>query len=94
MQSSTAKEHVPHAELFKTSRLPKTLQDAMLATQKLDLDHLWTQSMCLVQKDECARSKSLQMVETITWSISGDSLKRSSLNISIEIHIYTSSIPP
>ena len=72
MQSITVKEHVPDAELFKTSRLPKTLQDATLATQKLDLDYLWTQPICLVQRDKCAESKSLQMVETIAWSVSGD----------------------
>ena len=39
-------------EGFKASSLPRTLQDAVKVTQKLGLEYLWVDSLCIVQDED------------------------------------------
>jgi hypothetical protein len=50
---------VTKCEIFSANELPKTLQDAVLLTQKLGLRHLWVDSLCIVQDDDEDKAKEL-----------------------------------
>ncbi|KAK5279240.1 hypothetical protein LTR20_007215 [Exophiala xenobiotica] len=41
-----------YLEELPVSRLPQTLQDAILTTQKIGLSYLWIDSMCIIQDDK------------------------------------------
>jgi hypothetical protein len=41
-----------HEEGIEFSILPKTFQDAILIAQKLDINFLWVDSLCIIQDDE------------------------------------------
>jgi hypothetical protein len=38
-------------EAFSIAKLPKTLRDAILVTSNLDINHIWIDSLCIVQDD-------------------------------------------
>lgn len=47
-RSKTAQDHT---DGIRFSSLPKTLQDAIVVTQKLGLQYLWVDSLCIIQDD-------------------------------------------
>jgi len=55
-RKSTRATIAEHERQIPLQSLPKTIQDAILATRELGISHLWVDALCIVQDDEDDRN--------------------------------------